>query len=142
MIRVKRRTDYAVRILVALARHSADAFVSGARLQVEAEVPQAFFRRIVAELAHLDFLETASGPHGGMRLARPAAEITLRQVVESLEGPIALSECMLPEGCPLGEPCPAGPWWQSAQQAMLAELEAASLERIAAGILPHSDGRA
>ncbi len=131
MIRVRSRTNYAVRILLAVARHNSGEFIPGARLQAETNVPRAFFRRIVAQLANLELLETVSGPRGGIRLARPMEQITLREVVEGLEGHIVISECLTGhDGCPFGEDCPSRVWWQRAQDAMLAQLEAATLDRL------------
>ncbi|RMF40349.1 MAG: Rrf2 family transcriptional regulator [Anaerolineae bacterium] len=137
MIRVKRRTDYAIRILLTLAKHTGEKRLSGKALQDECNVPQAFFRRIVADLARLGLVETISGPHGGVRLALPLREITLRQIVEGLEGPVALSECLLEHStCPFGDACPVRPWWQHAQDALLQNLERASLDKLLDGVLP------
>ncbi|HEB64919.1 MAG TPA: Rrf2 family transcriptional regulator [Chloroflexi bacterium] len=133
MIRVRSRTDYAVRILLAAARHDSGKYIPGSRLQAETNVPRAFFRRIVAQLANLGLLETVSGPRGGIRLARPMQQINLREVVEGMEGRIAISECIKGhDDCSFEEEaCPTRFWWQQAQDAMLAQLEAATLDRLA-----------
>ena len=66
---------------------------------------------------------TFAGREGGLQLGRPAEEITLRDVVELIEGPLLLSECMLDEqACPFEGACPVRGCWTGLQKVMLAEL--------------------
>ena len=71
-----------------------NARLSSSEIQREMLIPQALMPRIVAQLARAGLLNTFPGRDGGLMLPRPAAQITLRDVVEAFEGPILLSECL------------------------------------------------
>ncbi|MBO9368613.1 MAG: Rrf2 family transcriptional regulator [Chloroflexi bacterium] len=112
MIRVNRQTDYAIRVLLALARRGEEVRVSTPSIQQEMLIPPALAGRIVADLARGGFIFTYAGREGGIRLARPAHLITLLQVVEFFEGPIHFSGCM--DGdviCPFEVGCPVRLRW-------------------------------
>jgi Rrf2 family protein len=90
--------------------------------------------RIVAQLARAGLLRTFPGREGGLMLPRPAAQITLRDVVEAFEGPILLSECLQYKGeddCPFRTNCPVSPKWGRVQVAMLREMTAITFESLA-----------
>ena len=134
MLKVNRKTDYAVRILLALAKQGYGARLSSPGIQREMLVPPALMPRIVAELAKAELIKTFPGRYGGMALARPAAEITLRDVVEAFEGPVLLSHCLQVRGesdCPFQMSCPVRPKWGRVQVAMLREMAAISFEDLA-----------
>ncbi|MGC8856198.1 MAG: RrF2 family transcriptional regulator [Anaerolineae bacterium] len=112
MIRVNRQTDYAIRVLLALARHGDTARASTKAIQQEMLIPPALAGRIVADLARGGFVFTYAGRDGGIQLARPAHLITLLQVVEFFEGPLHFSECI--DGkviCPFEIGCPVRVRW-------------------------------
>jgi Rrf2 family protein len=90
--------------------------------------------RIVAQLARAGLIRTFPGREGGLMLPRPAAQITLRDVVEAFEGPILLSECLMVKGeddCPFRTHCPVSPKWGRVQVAMLREMAAITFESLA-----------
>ena len=125
MLRINRQTDYAVRVILALAAREADVRVSSAIIQEEMLIPPSFLPRIVAKLANTGLIKTFTGREGGLQLARPAANISLRDVVEVFEGPILLSECMnfkLEDNCPFQNGCKVRTKWDRVQMAMLREL--------------------
>jgi Rrf2 family protein len=118
--RINRKTDYAVRILLALARRGEGAIASTLTIREEMLLPAALTRRIVADLARGGFLVTYPGRDGGIQLARPPREITLLQVVEFFEGPVHVSECI--EGkveCPFELHCPVCRQWARVDQAIV-----------------------
>ncbi len=134
MLKINRRTDYAVRVVLALARQGPEARLSSPAIQREMLIPPALMPRIVAELAKAGLINTFQGRDGGMTLARPAAQISLRDVVEAFEGPILLSQCLQVRGesdCPFLANCPVRPKWGRVQVAMLREMAAISLEDLA-----------
>ncbi|MBI4732762.1 MAG: Rrf2 family transcriptional regulator [Chloroflexi bacterium] len=123
MFRVNRQTDYAIRVILALAKQPQGTRLSSAQIGREMLIPAAFLSRIVAQLAQADLLKTFPGREGGLQLARPAKEITLRDVVEFMEGPFLLSECMAgEEACPFEGACPVRMRWNGLQEAILTEL--------------------
>lgn len=133
MFRVNRQTDYAIRVVLALARRPEGARVAASVLGEEMLIPRAFLSRIVAQLAEGGLIKTFAGRNGGLQLARPAGEMTLRQVIEIIEGPFLLSECMLGENaCPFEHQCPVRGRWSRLQRAILDELERTTFAELAA----------
>jgi Rrf2 family protein len=112
MIRVNRQTDYAIRVLLALAKRDETERAATSTIQQEMLIPPALAGRIVADLARGGFIFTYPGREGGIRLARPAHLITLLQVVEFFEGRLHFSECV--DGdviCPFETDCPVRRRW-------------------------------
>ena len=134
MLKINRQTDYAVRVILALAKRGEGARLSSGAIQREMLIPQALMPRIVAQLARAGLINTFPGREGGLMLPRPPAQITLRDVVETFEGPILLSECLLAKGeddCPFRSNCPVSPKWGRVQVAMLREMAAITFESLA-----------
>lgn len=134
MLKINRQTDYAVRVILALAKPGEGARLSSSEIQREMLIPQAMMPRIVAQLARAELINTFPGREGGLMLPRPAAQITLRDVVEAFEGPILLSECLQAKGeddCPFRTNCPVSPKWGRVQVAMLREMAAITFESLA-----------
>ena len=133
MFRINRRADYGVRAILALARRPFGAQLPTHVVQEEMQIPRAFLHQIVAALSRASILITTPGPRGGLQLARTASGITLRDVIEALEGPILISECLCgPEVCPLGPNCPVRSRWGGLQAMILRELERTTMAALAA----------
>jgi Rrf2 family protein len=131
MLRINRRTDYAIRVMLALAKRPEAARVSTQTIQAEMQVPRAFLQRIIADLSKKSLLRTFPGPNGGLQLARTSQSITLRDVYEAVEGPLLISECLASRGaCPLDSTCPVHPCWKRLQEMIVRELEAINLEQL------------
>jgi len=131
MLKINRQTDYAVRVLLALAKQGEGARRSSAQIKKEMLIPAALMPRIVAQLARAGLVNTFPGRDGGLVLSRPAGQLTLRDVVEAFEGPILLSECLQVRGeddCPFQSNCPVRPKWGRVQVAMLREMAAITFE--------------
>ena len=94
MLKINRQTDYAVRVVLALAKRGEGIRLSSAEIQREMMIPPALMTRIVAQLAREGLINTFPGRDGGLMLPRPAARISLKEVVEAFEGPSLLSDCM------------------------------------------------
>ncbi len=148
MLKINRQTDYAVRVVLALAKRGEGARLSTAAIQQEMQIPPTLMIRIVAELAKAELLRTFPGRDGGVSLGRAASQISLRDVVEAFEGPMLLSECLQAKGeedCPFRANCPVRPKWGRVQVAMLREMAAidfAELAREAASVPMFSDSLA
>ncbi len=132
MMKITRRTDYAIRVLLALAKKPQGTRIPTQVIQTTMLVPRAFLLRIIAELSKAGLVETYPGPRGGLELKKDPSEINLRTVWEALEGPLIISECVAsPEECPLNEGCPVNARWARIQRLVLAELENATLAELA-----------
>lgn len=96
-------------------------------------IPPSFVRRIVARLAAEGILSTTRGAGGGIRLARPASEISVLDVVRVFEGGIVLNRCVPePQECPLMESCPAQRTWTEATRQVESFLASRRFDQLAA----------
>src|SRR5512141_1753163 len=117
MISISRQTDYACRVLLHLALLPPEARVTAQDISRRRIIPRAFVRRIITELGKAQLITTTRGSGGGVALARPSSEISLLQVVEAMEGPLALNPCTLdPATCPLLQTCPVHDEWMHARE--------------------------
>jgi len=124
MIKINRQTDYAVRVVLALAKRWQGERVSSSEIQREMLIPPAFMQRIVAKLASGGFIHTHPGRDGGITIANYPKEITLLQIVEHFEGPLDVSPCLVdPHECPFSHTCPVRCKWRGLKNLMREELE-------------------
>lgn len=94
------RAEYGVRLMVELGRQDGQRPVALAAVAEAEQLPLSYLEHLVAKLRRAGLVESQRGAHGGYRLARPAAEIEMLEVVQALEGTIAPMECFQtdPEG--------------------------------------------
>ena len=92
------KAEYGVRLLVELGRHGEDQPVSLKSIAEAEGLPLAYLERIVALLRKAGLVDSTRGAHGGYRLARPATEITMDEVVLALEGVVAPMSCFMDDG--------------------------------------------
>lgn len=127
MLRVSKLTDYATEVMAALAAvparvHSAQELAERVRL----ELPTV--SKLLKQLASAGLIESFRGVNGGYRLARPAAEISLAEIVEAIEGPIGMTECSVAEGqCERASQCGVRGSWQLINNVLDNALRAVSL---------------
>jgi len=126
-----RRTDYAIRALIHLANAEASP-VPASAIGEAMEIPTGFLQQVLRELQQAGLVTSRPGPAGGYALSRPAAEITVLQIVEALEGPLRNAECALRGARATGRRVRTPLVWSSARDALCDELAGASLERVAA----------
>lgn len=116
--------DYAVRVIVDLAAQPAGATVRTEELGRRTGIPQAYLSKIVQALAHAGLVRTQRGTRGGIALLEEAGAVTLRQVIEAVEGPIYLNRCLVRPGlCPRDRFCPVHPVWARIQAIVTRELD-------------------
>ena len=92
-MRLSHLADYAVVLMTAAARRNAGERLSATELSSETGVPLPTTQKLMGQLAACGLLTSARGASGGFALARPANEISLADIVEAVEGPIALTMC-------------------------------------------------
>jgi Rrf2 family protein len=118
---------YALRALVYLAW--ADEKVTADRISTEAHIPCRLPARILAKLSHAGLVETEKGRGGGSRLAQPANKITLREAVDTVEGPFGVVRCIMEDrACGEGAPCALHDAWVEGQKAILEYLGTQTIE--------------
>jgi Rrf2 family protein len=132
MFSINRRTDYACRIILHLAMSSSDERVTAQVIAEQRRVPRALVRRVITQLANARLVTTTRGNAGGLALARPASEISLLDVVQAMEGPLAQNTCVVnPRECSLVKACPAHEAWAKARAALQAELGQITFDKLA-----------
>ena len=134
MLKINRQTDYAVRVVLALAQQGEGVRLSTSAIQQKMLIPKALMARIVAQLARTGLVNTFAGRDGGLMLPRPSAQISLKDVVEAFEGSILLSECLQVKGeddCPFQSNCPVRSKWERVQVAMMREMASITFESLA-----------
>jgi Rrf2 family transcriptional regulator, iron-sulfur cluster assembly transcription factor len=140
MIRVNRRTDYAIRIILSLAKREEGVCISTIEIQKEMLIPPALAQRIVADLARAGFIRTFPGRNGGLALSRPATQINLRQVMEQFEERLTSFDCLVSgRVCPFDEQCPVRCRWTRLQGVILKELELTTFEDLAGETISPSE---
>lgn len=124
--------DYAVVTMTAAARHCGHARVSAAQIADETGLPVPTVQKLVSRLTAAGLLRSSRGVGGGLKLARPAAAITLADIVEAVEGPIALTACCEQgrHDCTLEEACSVRPHWAIVNAAMRGALADVPLTRL------------
>ncbi len=129
-----RRADYAIRAVVDLARHASATRRRTARTIADAmDVPVGYLPQILAELVRAGLVSSVSGRDGGYFLARDPSDIDLLAVVQSVDGELGSTVCVLRGGpCRWDEVCAVHVPWMRAQQAMLETLAATSLAEVVA----------
>jgi len=125
-MQITRQADYAVRAVLYLARNT-DQRTATSLIAEEQRIPPSFLAKIVSQLSIAGLLHTSRGARGGVVLAREAKEITLLEVIEAIDGPIQLNECVGDNGtCSFDENCPLRPIWCEAQEELVGRLKGTS----------------
>ena len=125
--------DYAVVTMCAASRHCGFARVSAAELAQETGLPLPTVQKLVSALSKGGLLNSTRGAGGGLQLARPAAAISLADIVEAIEGPIALTAC-IEEGrhdCSLEANCCVRPHWGLVNTTLRGALDDVKLPQLA-----------
>src|SRR4030065_2610103 len=116
IMQITRQADYAMRAVLYLSNLGPDRRAATSQIAQEQRIPPSFLAKIVSQLSVAGLLQTSRGARGGVSLARPADESTLLEVVEAIDGPILLNECVAGNGaCTFGSDCPMKPVWCDAQ---------------------------
>jgi FeS assembly SUF system regulator len=132
MLKLSKLADYAT-VLMTLVARSADQVHTGVELAERSGIPAPTVAKLLKALARGGLLQSLRGAHGGYRLARPAAEISVADIIAALEGPIGVTECAShPGGCTLESCCSTRANWRLINVAIRQALEAVSLAQMAA----------
>lgn len=112
MLRVTKLTDYASVVLTVLAS-APDTVLSATGLAERAGLEPPTVAKVLKPLAQAGLVQAFRGAAGGYRLARPANEISLVEIVEAMEGPLAMTECSIHDGhCDIEHSCSARANWR------------------------------
>lgn len=131
---IRRNTDYALRLMVRLARDSDGDAVSTRLLAREEGVSYQLACKLMQQLHAAGLVESSMGPKGGFRLCREPAEISVQEVIEAIQGPLRLNRCLLSrDACPRGDGCPVRAKMGELQSQMDEYLGGVALEELVRG---------
>jgi Rrf2 family protein len=126
-MQITRQADYAVRAVLHLARAGNAERAATSTIAKEQKIPPSFLAKIISQLSIAGLLHTSRGARGGVTLAREPKEITLLEVIEAIDGPIQLNECVQGNGvCSFEDNCPIRTVWCDAQDALVKQLRGTS----------------
>lgn len=131
-MRLSSMADYAVLTMTAAARHCGRARVNAAQLAEETGLPAPTVQKLVSRLSAAGLLKSVRGAGGGLMLARPAAAISLADIVEAVEGPIALTSCVEQgkHDCTLEAACTLKPHWPAVNDVLRGALAGIPLTQL------------
>lgn len=130
---ISRKTDYALRMLSMLVKDE-ENLLSVRTAAEQVGVPYSFARSIQHGLVQAGIVESLRGVHGGMRLKIDPADITIRQVVEAVQGPLIMNDCTGEEGiCSRQATCCYHPIWVGTQALVFSYLDSVTLDDVVNG---------
>ncbi len=134
-LRLTRAADYGLRTVLYLARQPKGKLSRLKDIAAEQGVPPAFLPKVIQVLARAGLVRSSRGMHGGAALARDPGAVSIKDVVEAIEGPVAINLCLVGTGaCPRQAGCIIYPVWREAQRQMLAVLEATRFSDLVRGL--------
>lgn len=131
MLRISKLTDYATVILAQLAAQPAHRFTA-AQIAADTRLAAPTVSKLLKQLHRRGLVASTRGLHGGYLLARPAAEITAAQILDALEGPVAITECASSAShCCIANTCLVSKSWQRINLAVRRSLQEITLLELA-----------
>jgi Rrf2 family transcriptional regulator, iron-sulfur cluster assembly transcription factor len=128
-MQITRREEYALRGVIFLAKQPNEKVTLVGEVSRVQKIPEKFLAKIFQRLAKAGVLRSMRGAKGGFLLRRPADEITMREVLEAMEGPLAINRCLLQRGeCVEEMECPLHEIWEEAQKGLLKVLERTTIK--------------
>jgi Rrf2 family protein len=131
-MQITRQADYAIRAVRYLAKQGPNQRSATSTVAQEMKIPPSFLAKIISQLSIAGLLHTSRGARGGVTLARDAKEISLLDVVEAIDGPILLNECVGdPADCVFSDDCLVHPIWVEAQESLVKRLRETKFDKLA-----------
>src|SRR5580658_369462 len=131
MLRISRLTDYATVVLSTLAQEP-ERVQTATSLAERTRIAAPTVSKLLKQLQRTNLVTSTRGLHGGYQLARPAAQISAADILDALEGPVALTDCSAGHGnCEIEESCRVSRVWQRLNLAIRRSLYDVSLAQLA-----------
>jgi Rrf2 family protein len=128
MLEITRQADYALRAATEIARVPEGERIPTAQIASRQNIPLPFLAKIISQLVVRGILETIRGASGGVNLARSADTITMREIIEAIDGPVALNRCTRePSACEQMDTCPFCEIFVEAQESLVRRLDGTTL---------------
>lgn len=130
-MQITRQADYALRAMLFLARLERYQRAPTSYIAEEMEIPPSFLAKIISQLSIAGLIHTSRGARGGVSLARKPEDINLLDVVEAIDGPITLNECVQdPSVCTFGDNCPLHEVWCEAKAELVRKLRESTFDKL------------
>ena len=130
-MQITRQADYAVRAVLYLAHMEPSQRAATSQVAKEQHIPPSFLAKIISQLSIAGLLHTSRGARGGVTLARTPKDITLLEVIEAIDGPILLNECVGENSiCTFDDDCPLKPVWCDAQTELIDRLKGTNFQQL------------
>jgi len=130
-MQISRKSDYALRAMVYVAAWENDKICSINEISEAEMAPREYLAKILKELSLQGFLRSYKGINGGYRLARPRKEVTFLNIIEAMQGKVAVNDCIrhtLPDGTCIRKPeCAMHEFWKGEQKRVTESLASVNL---------------
>jgi len=138
-MRLTQRADYGMAALLYLCQKRGDRRYSLDEISRATEIPEEFLRKIFQTLVKSGIVNSSKGRGGGVSLARSPKEITVAEVIKSLEEEMGLVRCLRDKtGCPRSSDCPASNFWRKIQENFFEILTRTSINDLIEGEKPNA----
>jgi len=104
---MSKQVDYALQLLIALSKCSKDEYLSLRTFSQESNISFLFLQRIARSLKDAGMIDASRGVHGGYFLTKEADRISLKELIEAVDGPFGITSCTRGKDCPRRGKCPA-----------------------------------
>jgi Rrf2 family protein len=136
VLRISRKIDYAIRAMIHLASIPPGTVVPFREIGKQMSVPEDFLAKILKTLVDHGIVRSTRGPHGGYKLGRPAELITVLDVIEAAEGPVAVNVCLDDDdACSRQSFCTMTSVWREGQERMLDVFRRTTLASLATPVV-------
>ncbi len=126
-MQITRQADYALRAVIYLSRLEENEKAATSLIAEDQKIPPSFLAKIISQLSIAGLIHTSRGARGGVSLAKPAAVISVLDVIEAIDGPIILNECTgNSTSCPFLGSCPLREIWREAHNDLIDKLSSAT----------------
>ena len=128
-MQITNQADYALRSMIYIAQNGHNRLTPSNVIAEEMQISRIFLSRINSELVGAGLIKTRRGARGGIMLAKSPAEISIYDIVTTIDGRINLIHCTEdPESCPLTDTCPYLKFWSETEALIIAKLKSTSLQ--------------
>lgn len=129
-MRITNTSEYAIRAIVFMAKNPQNSY-SATELYTKVDAPLKFLAKILQRLAKKKILKSQRGINGGFKLAVPLESLTILDIIEAVDGPIALNKCLITGyDCARENLCPVHPIWEEAQMVLKEVLRKKTIAEI------------
>jgi Rrf2 family protein len=136
-MQITRQADYALRAMLYLSQLEPNQRAATSQIAEEQRIPPSFLAKIISQLSIAGLIHTSRGARGGVSLARTPEAISVLEVVEAIDGPIALNECsQTPGACPFGDACPLRSIWCGTQTELVEKLRRTTFAQVMSQMEP------